>query len=273
MPLPNLNVITLPDLGGPQYPQGLTHGIAPGCVDPGEIESKACWPFGALLRVRPFAMPTTPLGVLQVAFLRIRNLFPVPPSIGVHCPTVIAPAPTVVMGGSVPTWNRSVVQPPSDACQITINDFLEIPCFSPGLTGGNITDSVTSAVVGSLSVHQTGAGCSASFEIRAAIDMASAGAGAPRVGLNFLVGGDSYLWASSLACSTTCQFAPGADIPDLVDTDGILVTAGTDIGSGISGSAHVVANGELGPILCGDRVQLVLVVPGSPNHWKAYKKL
>ena len=273
MPLPDLNVIPLPDLSGPQYPQGLTHTVAPGCVDPGMIAAKACWPFPGLVRVRPFALPTEAIGVLQQSFLRIRNLFPVPPSIGVHCPTVIAAQPVVTMGGTSPTWQRTIVQPPADACQITIEDTLEIPCFSPGLSGGNITDSTSHAVVGSIGVQQTGSGCNANFNITATIDLSASGPGAPRVGLDFIVEDTSYDWDTSLACSTACQYAADDDIPLLKDVDGILVGVGTDIGSGATPSLHVVANGDLDPILCGDHVQIILVTPGTPNQWKAYKKL
>lgn len=300
MPLPNLDVIALPDLSGAAYP-AVHHAEAAGCVDPGYIEAKACWPFPGLVRVRVFALPTEPLGVIRHAFLRIRNLFPVPPSIGVHCPTVIAPAPQVQIVPGDPgtaTWNREVTQPANDACQIRWTDVLRLPCIMPTMSGGNITDS-SNNTIGSISVNRSGTGCAIGFQIGAHFSVGFTGpmgpggpmgpmgprgsmgptgpgatgvTGGPRAGPNFKVpddAGDAQVWDSSMAC-TTCAYGAGVDIPYVTDIDGILVAAGADVGS-VGDGEHYVENGGLDPILCGDRVQLILVTEGSPSYWKAYK--
>ena len=301
MPLPNLDIIALPDLTGPQYPQGLAHAPAAGCVDVGYLEAKACWSFPALIRVRVFALPTEALGVIRFAFLRIRNLFPVPPSLGVHCPTVIAPAPTVqVIPGTAGTarWTRTVTQPADDACQIRWTDLLQLPCVIPAITGGNVLDG-SSAVIGNITVTNTGTGCGVGFILGAVITSGgvgptgpaglngatgptgltgatgptgpgSAGGGGSVAGMNFIVADTAYVWATSLAC-TTCLFAAEADIPDLIDVDGILVAAGGHIGSTGDAGVNNVANGGESPILCGDRVTLVLSDEGPPVYWKAYR--
>jgi hypothetical protein len=300
VPLPNLNVIPLPDLGGPDYPFA-AHAPVGGCTDPGLIAAKACWPFAALIRVRIFALPTEPLGTIRHAFLRIRNLFPVPPSIGVHCPTVIAPAPTVqVVPGSAgsASWTRVVTQPSNDACQIRWTDLLQLPCVIPDVSGGNIKDS-GGAVVGSINVSQHGTGCGVGFSLSAVLisagigptgaqgptgiqgptgytgytgytGPAASGGGGSVAGVNFIVVGAAYGWADSLACST-CTYATEVDIPDLIDVDGTLVAAGEHIGSTPTPDTDIVANGGLSPIICGDRVTLVLYDDAAPRQWLAYK--
>jgi len=302
VPLPDLNTYPLPDLAGPEYPT-VHHAPAGGCVDAGYIEAKACWPFPALIRVRVFALPTEPLGALRHAFLRIRNLFPVPPSIGVHCPTVVAPSPTVQMIPGVAadaSWTREVTQPASDACQIRWTDLLKLPCIIPAITGGPIKDS-GAVVIGAIQVTQTGTGCGVGFVLGGVLNIAGGvGPTGPRGftgptgfsgptgpggrsavgGLNFVITEMAQDWLTGLACST-CSFDFEEDIPVLVDVDGILVAAGSPIGSGAGfpGVNEAVTNGGRTPLLCGDRVALVLVAPGvtgptgpgAPNQWKAYK--
>lgn len=294
MPLPDLYNTPLPDLSGPGYPV-VSHAPAGGCVDPGMVEAKACWPFPGLIRVRVFALPTEPLGTLRFAFLRIRNLFPVPPSIGVHCPTVVAPSPTVQMiPGSAgdASWTREVTQPADDACQIKWTDLLKLPCIIPSISGGPIRDG-GATVIGSIDVTQTGTGCGVGFVLGGVLFGGGGGVGptGPRGatgptgigptgptgrntigGYNFVIKDMAQNWLTSLACSS-CSFDYDENIPVLVDVDGLLVAAGSPIGSGSGapGSLQHVKNGSQSPVLCGDRVALVLVTPGSPNQWKAYK--
>jgi len=271
----------------PVYPT-VSHAPAGGCVDPGLVEAKACWPFPGLIRVRVFALPTEPLGTLRYAFLRIRNLFPVPPSIGVHCPTVVAPSPTVqVIPGSAgdASWTREVTQPAEDACQIKWTDLLKLPCIIPSITGGPIKDT-GGTTVGSVNVTRTGTGCGVGFVLGGVL-FSGGGIGPTGPtgigitgptgrntigGYNFIIANTAQAWLTSLACSS-CSFDYDADIPVLVDVDGLLVAAGSPIGSGAGapGVNQHVKNGGQAPVLCGDRVALVLVTPGAPNQWKAYK--
>jgi hypothetical protein len=279
--LPDLDIIALPDLTGADYPDA---DHEPTCVDT-IIDAKPCWPAGltALYRVRPYAHPTEDLGRIRFPWMRIRSLFPVPPSIGVHCGTVVSTQTDVNVappGAGVPAWERDVEQPSDDACRVDIKDILTIPCILPSFASGSVT--MVGNPVGTTSPVVTGLGtCNQTVRINVALQDLSGGTvelDAKVVGFTFEVGTTREVdWATAHACidgtSGICVYAPGDDIPILVDVDGFFGTVDGQVGSGAAGNI-TVANGDTTPIFCGDIVKISKVVDGGSgaDTWLAFKR-
>ena len=282
MSLPDLDIIDLPDLTGPDYPEA---DHEPSCIDT-TVEAKPCWPVGltALYRVRPYQHPTEALGRIRYPWMRIRNLFPVPPSIGVHCGTVTSTQTDVSVqppGAGVPSWDRTVEQEASDACRVNIRDIITIPCILPSFVGGVVT--MVGNPVGTTSPSVAGLGtCNQTVQINVALNDLTGGGidlDAKVVGFDFTVGTTLKAdWANQSACisgdSAACVYEPGDDIPVVVDNDGLFGTPGAQFGSGVGGSPITIENGSKTTIFCGDIVKVAKIADGGSggtDTWIAYK--
>ncbi len=125
----DLNLISLPDLTDTaQYPT-VAHG--PSCTDDGATDERTCHP-GGLVRPRRYALPTEALGRLRYDLNRLRELIPIPPSIGVHCPTIRIDQRPEAIGqpivGDTASVDFSVEQEGGDACLPKLIPKLVFPC-------------------------------------------------------------------------------------------------------------------------------------------------
>lgn len=257
MPLSDLDVIPLPDLTGPEYPV-VDH--IPLCVEPA-APALDCWPesLPEMQRVRPFAHPQSPLGRLRFSWMRIRNLFPAPPSVGVHCPTVRSTQTQVIVSPNPsPQWNRSIEQPPEDACRINIRDVLQIPCILPTFQDGEVfgTGGVVIGTVEAV-VQQNGCNQQVRFDVTIGdVEVEGAAAGRFQACLEA-----SWDWAATRACIDAGEAtAPGEELDVAIDLDGSVGDPGQTIGSEGDIEDTVVLNVDDVPIVCGDLIRVVKIV-------------
>lgn len=136
----DLDIIELPDLGGDDFPE-VEH--EPTCVVEA-VGPRDCWPpeLDAIYAVRPYAHPDAELGCLRVKWMRIRNLFPVPPSVGIHCSSLISSQFEVELGHDIDlNWEREIGEDVDDACLPDLLDRISIPC--PTITSGSASVNVS----------------------------------------------------------------------------------------------------------------------------------
>lgn len=271
MRLPDLNVIELPDLTSPAYPV-VDH--APTCIDV-IIPARPCWPpsLQHIIRARPYALPTTPLGHLKYPWMRIRALFPIPPGIGLHCSTLKSTQTSVSMvAGSPPSWNRTM-EPcdPTDPCCINIKDVLNIPCIFPTFTNGGVYME-GAGLIGSTSHVVTGSGCNIGVKVNVNLPDLSGGTIQTTAPLGFLTvkcpdGGateTAWDWDTTGCCTDGCAFETDDDIPLVVDTLGVLGTIGAELGSSRPASLMTFVNVGDDRIYGGDRIRIQVIVPPPP---------
>jgi len=270
--LPDLNVIALPDLTSSAYPV-VDH--VPTCIDV-VIPARPCWPptLQHIIRARPYALPTTPLGQLKYPWMRIRALFPIPPGIGLHCSTLKSTQSQVSMiTGSTPSWNRTM-EPcdPTDPCCVNIKDVLNIPCIFPTFSNGGVF-MTGAGLIGSTSHVVTGSGCNIGVKVNVNLpDLSGGGTIQSTAPLGFLTvkcpdGGateTAWDWDTTGCCADSCAFENGDDIPLVVDTLGVLGTIGAELGSSRPASMMTFVNVGDDRVYGGDRIRIQVIVPPPP---------
>jgi hypothetical protein len=123
--VPNLDLtnIDLPDLTDTSKYPTVEHG--PSCTDDGPIDGRTCHP-GTLTRPREYAYPTEALGKLKFTWNNFRELIPIPPRVGVHCPT-IATEDNVSVGDAA-SASTEIQSVNGDACLPRLINSIVFPC-------------------------------------------------------------------------------------------------------------------------------------------------
>jgi hypothetical protein len=273
VPLPELDVITLPDLGGPDYPV-VDH--EPVCVDVA-VPAKPCWPLSltAMYLVRPYAHPTAELGRLRLTWMRIRSLFPIPPSIGVHCPTVRQASGQVIIGPTqTPGLDLGVDQPDEDACRLDFRTVLRLPCFLPSYQTGTVfmdAGSMPPVQIGTVVPIVNQVNCNQTVRFNVNLPDLTGGA----ITVDAAIGrfracapsSKRWSWASTLACDEEDEggtsFKKGQNVGLIVDLDGSVGSPGQTIGTG-GALPGIIVNAGQSTIVCGDLLRMVSVTPGTP---------
>ncbi len=250
----DLNSVNLPDLSDTtKYP---TVAHTPFCTDPGPVDPRTCHP-GSLLRVRPYELPTEPLGKLKFTWNRLRELIPVPPRIGVHCPTISAT--TATLTGLTGSASTTVTQQYGDACLPRLVQHINFPCTTITPTVSLTTSGSTPTASWAPPVLDTsGNSCNTSLRLNLNIPI---GGGASTSGGGFTVGtpGDTTPPFASDPCYT--GYANGDEVP-VVDTQGCLDVAGTQLDPAL----NRVINSTKQILVKGDEVEVVklAVQPSLP---------
>ena len=273
MRLPDLDVIDLPDLTSAAYPR-VNHSAT--CVD-AVIPARTCWPstLQNIVRVRPYALPTTPLGHLKYPWMRIRALFPIPPGIGLHCSTLKSTQTSVSMvSGSPPSWNRTV-EPcdPTDPCCINIKDILNIPCIFPTFRDGKVYMNGAELLGASTTHRVSGVGCNIGVALDVSLPDLGGGTVETMAPLGFLTvecpdvaKPTGWNWDTTGCCNDgTCAYEHDAQIPKVVDTLGVIGPAGFvyDFTVDPDTPAQFKNVGD-DRIYGGDRIRIQLIVPPPP---------
>jgi hypothetical protein len=217
----DLPSVSLPDLSDTTKFPTVSH--APFCTDPGPVDPRTCHP-GSLIRVRPYELPTEPLGKLKFTWNRLRELIPVPPRIGVHCPTIATS--TTVNVGDVGSASQSVETQLGDACLPKLVNNINFPCTS-------ITPTVTLTSVGSVAAafwdtpttDRSGNQCNTGINLNLNVP---GGGGSSTSGGGFVVGtsGSHAPPFGSDPCATGYAFDD--EVP-LTDLRGAIGAAGTQL--------------------------------------------
>lgn len=123
MPPLDLGGTELPDLNDPDRFPAVGH--APSCIDDNPTDGRTCHPV-ALVRPRPYAHPTEPLGRLRVPRAHRPGLPPLPPSLGTHCPTI--ESETEVSVGDAAAVTPQTELRGGDSCRPTLRQVVVFPC-------------------------------------------------------------------------------------------------------------------------------------------------
>lgn len=281
----DLNSIQLPDLTDATKFPTVSH--APSCTDSGPVDTRTCHPL-TLVRVRPYELPTEPLGRLKFTWNRLRELIPVPPRLGIHCPTIATE--TNVAVGDAGAVTHSVETQGGDACLPKLVSSIVFPCtrLNPQVTvtGGIATGSWDAPVNhrdanqciqdvmlrlnipcptitmvanpgtgGTLTITPSGDSCNPTFTFDLEVD----GGGSSTSGGGFIVGtpGDHAPPFGTDPCTTGYQ--PGDETP-VVDAAGVLGTAGDSIDP----TTNEVLNGTKQVLVKGDVVSIIKLAIQPP---------
>jgi hypothetical protein len=169
--IPDLSFV-LPNLGDPTVYPPVAH--APTCTDTPPVPS-TCFP-DTLTIVRPFALPTEPLGQLTQQLTALRNLIPSPPTVGVQCPSLrfdLVAANQGTLTGSSPEVDYFISRPEGDACLPIILPQLTFPCTSITATADGTVSMVNGPTLAGvdhvLTQNDTDRTCSTNLLVNVAV--------------------------------------------------------------------------------------------------------
>lgn len=171
MTLPDLS-FQLPNLSDTALYPVVSHG--PGCVDPPPTPA-TCFP-DTIVIVRPFLLPTEPLGQLTQPLTAARTLIPAPPSVGVQCPSLrfdLVAANSGAVTGTEASVGFLITRPENDACLPVIEPLFVFPCTSITANANGAVTMVNgpglATVAQELTANDTDTTCSTNLRVNVAV--------------------------------------------------------------------------------------------------------
>lgn len=256
MPPLDFGPIELPDLTDTDLYPVVDH--APACVDAQPFDNKSCH-VTPLIKIRPYAFTTEPLGRLKQPRPLHPLLPPVPPTHGTHCPTITQEIDIDTAVAAEATTDVTLKN--GDACRPTLIQHIKIPCTNIVATVSSGPGFPSGLAVSAPTTDTADKKCTAGLSFTAVFPTAG--------GTGFTVGTTAPGGTNSPFIANCCAAAilPGAEVPT-VDTAGVLGAANTQLNA----ATHEIINASKEPMVQGDVISLeqAAVQTGGRIKWKAY---